>query len=155
MLEKVDAFQMRGLRCISKTEHSCYSRVSNQEVYDKVDIILNKGTDLNIRWQEFITSNRFDKPREIAKLSSYIMKRRDKLLGNVIRAASADAMRQLTITDDLKNLGVSIRRAGRPRMSETSEKCKSVYKKQFNEEGNTDDADHIQWLKNEAYSRKF
>ena len=48
MLKRLDAFQMRGLRYILKIEHSYYSRISNQEVYDKINIILNKGTDLNI-----------------------------------------------------------------------------------------------------------
>ena len=35
MLKRLDAFQMRELRYILKVEHSYYSRVSNQEVYDK------------------------------------------------------------------------------------------------------------------------
>ena len=34
MLNRLDAFQMPGLRRILKTEHSYYSRISNQKVYD-------------------------------------------------------------------------------------------------------------------------
>ena len=63
MLNRLDAFQMRGLRYILKTEHACYSGVSNQEVYDKINIVLNKGTDLNISWQEFIAAGKFDKTK--------------------------------------------------------------------------------------------
>ncbi len=48
MLNRLDAFQMRGLRYILKIEHAYYSGVSNQEVYDKINIVLNKGTDINM-----------------------------------------------------------------------------------------------------------
>ena len=80
MLKRLDAFQMRGLRYILKIEHSYYSRVSNQGIYDKINIILNKGTDLDITWQEFIAANRFDKPKQIVKLSDYVMHQQNKLL---------------------------------------------------------------------------
>ena len=39
---------------ILKIEHSFYSHVSNEEVYEKTNIVLNGGEDLNINWQEFI-----------------------------------------------------------------------------------------------------
>ena len=65
MLKRLDAFQMRGLRHILKIEHSYPSRVSNQEGYDKINIIPNKGTDLEITWQELIAANRFDKSKKI------------------------------------------------------------------------------------------
>ena len=69
MLNRLDAFQMRGLRYILKIEHAYYSGVSNQEVYDKINIVLNKGTDINITWQELIAASKFDKPKKIKKLS--------------------------------------------------------------------------------------
>ena len=47
MLNKRDAFQMRGPRCIPEIEHLYYSRISNEEVYDEINMILNNG-DLNI-----------------------------------------------------------------------------------------------------------
>ena len=52
MLHRLAAIQMRGLRYILKIEHAYYSGTSNKEVYDKINIILNKGTDINITWQE-------------------------------------------------------------------------------------------------------
>ena len=101
MLKRLDAFQMRGLRYILKTEHSYYSGISNQEVYDKINIILNKGTDINIMWQEFIAAEHFDNPKKIVKLSEYVMRQQNKLLGHVIRADRMDPMRLPTIDSNL------------------------------------------------------
>ena len=56
---------MRVLTYILKIEHVHYSRFSNQEVYDKINIVLNKGTDINITWQEFIAAGKFDKSKTI------------------------------------------------------------------------------------------
>ena len=97
MLKRLDAFQIRGLRYIIQIEHSYYSRVSNQEVYDKINIILIKDTDLNITWQEFIAANRFDNAKQNVKLSDYVMRQQNKLLGHVIRAENRDPMRLPTI----------------------------------------------------------
>ena len=110
MLKRPDAFQMRGLRYILKIEHSYYSRISNQEVYDKINIILNKGTDINITWQEFIAAEHFDNPKKIVKLSDYVMQQQNKSLGHVIRADMMDPMRLPTIDSNLNTLGVFIKK---------------------------------------------
>ena len=78
MLNRFDVFQMKGLRYTLKIEHAYYSGVSDREVYDKINIVLNKGTDINITWQEFIAANKFDKPKKIQKLSEYIMSQQAK-----------------------------------------------------------------------------
>ena len=119
---------MRGLRYILKIEHSYYSRISNQEVYDKINIILNRGTDINITWQEFIAASRYDNPKRIIKLSEYVMRQQNKLLGHIIRADGLDPMRFPTIDQDLNTPGVSIRRSGKPRLHWVKENCKWVYK---------------------------
>ena len=36
MLNRLDAFQMKGFRYIFKIDHAYYSRVSNQEIYEKI-----------------------------------------------------------------------------------------------------------------------
>ena len=59
MMDKLDAFQMIGLGHILKIEHAYYSGASNKEVYDEINIILNKGTDIIITWQEFIAVPNF------------------------------------------------------------------------------------------------
>ena len=69
MLNKIDAFQTRGLKYILKIEHSYYSQVSNEEVYNDINIISNNGVDLNISWQEFISAGHCDKPKNIRKLN--------------------------------------------------------------------------------------
>ena len=155
MLGRLDAFQMRGLRYILKIEHSYYSRISNEEVYDKINIILNKGTDIDITWQEFITANRFDKPKQIVKLSDYVMNQQNKLLGHVIRADPLDPMKQRTINNDLQIPGIYKRRVGRPRLSWVSENCKWIYKKQFQEDYDQNNPEHVQKLTKEAKDRKF
>ena len=155
MLNRLDAFQMRGLRYILKIEHSYYSRISNQDVFDKINIILNKGTDINVTWQEFINANRFDKPKTIVKLSDYVMNQQNTLLGHVIRADPLDPMRQPTINNDLQVPGIFKKRVGRPRLNWVYENCKWVFKKQFNEDYDCNDPEHIERLKNEAKERKF
>ena len=97
MLARLDAFQMRGLRYILKIEHSFYSHITNEEVYEKANIALNKGTDLNITWQELIAAGRFDKPKMITKLSDFVMKQQNKILGHIIRAPVTDLMRKPAI----------------------------------------------------------
>ena len=106
MLKRVDAFQMRGLRYILKIEHSYYSRVSNQEVYDKINIILNKGTDISITWQEFIAANTHDNPKKVKKLGEYIMQQQNKTLAHVMRADKEDPMRQMTPNESMGVPGV-------------------------------------------------
>ena len=113
---------------IHKIEHSYYSRISNQEVYDKINIILNKGTDINITWQEFIAAEHFDKPKTIVKLSDYVMRQQNKLLGHVIRADTLDPMRLPTINSKLETPGVFWKRTGKPRLHWVKENCKWVYK---------------------------
>ena len=93
-------------------------------MYDKINIILNKGTDINITWQEFIVNQRFDKLRKVVKLSDYVMRQQGKLLGHVIRANKNDPMRLPTITDNLETPGVYTKRVGRPRLAWVKENCK-------------------------------
>ena len=70
-------------------------------------MILNKGTDINITWQEFIANQRFDNLKKITKLSDYVMMQQGKLLGHIIRADESDPMRTPTINNRLETPGVS------------------------------------------------
>ena len=72
MLKRVDAFQMRGLRYILKMDHSYYSGISNQTVYDKARIVLNNGNDdeVNLSWDEWIGATELGNAKEIRKISS-------------------------------------------------------------------------------------
>ena len=83
--------------------------MSKQEVHDKI----NKGTDINITWQEFIAASKFDKPKNIQKLSEHIMNQQNGTFAHVVRADQQDSMKQMTMT---ANLEVPLRRVGRPRI---------------------------------------
>ena len=41
-----------------------FCRNPQSQIYDKINIISNKGSDLNISWQEFILANRFHNPKK-------------------------------------------------------------------------------------------
>ena len=67
LLARLDAFQIRGLRYILGIEHSFYSHVTNEEIYRKTNIALNKGKDLNISWEEFIRGTDYAQIKQIEK----------------------------------------------------------------------------------------
>jgi hypothetical protein len=148
MLNRLDAFQMRGLRYILKIEHAYYSGVSNQEVYDKINIVLNKGTDINITWQEFIAANKFDKPKNIQKSSEYIMNQQNRTFAHVVRADQQDPMKQMTMTENLEIPGVHLKRVGRPRITWIHANSKWIYEKAHPDDiYDPDKAEHKDWLK--------
>ena len=157
MLSRLDAFQMRGFRYILKIEHSYYSRVSNQKIYDKINIIYNKGTDLNISWQEFIAAHHFDHPKKLVKLSEYVMNQQNRILGHVIRTPKIDLdpMRTVTIDDNIQMPGVHIKRVGRPRYGWVKENCRWIYEKEKHEAYDPKNQTHDDFVKNLAIARKF
>ena len=147
---------MRGLRYILQIEHSYYSHVSNQEIYDKINIILNKGTDINITWQEFIVNQRFDNLKKIVKLSDYVMGQQGKLLGHLIRADKNDPMRMPTINDKLETPGVHWKMVGRPRLGWVKENCKWTFEHTLQKAWDSADEDNcVNQLIVQAMDRKF
>ena len=56
MLQRMGAFQMRGLRYILKIEHAYYSGVSNREVYDKIKRVLTETSRGNHLSQQTIST---------------------------------------------------------------------------------------------------
>jgi hypothetical protein len=97
LLARLDAFQMRGLRYILGIEHSYYSHTTNEEVYHKANIALNKGADLSLTWEEFIGANKIAQPKYVVKLSEYFMNQQSKALGHLIRADDNDMMKKVPI----------------------------------------------------------
>ena len=57
--DRLDAFQMRGLRHILGIEHASYSGVSNGEIYKRIKIALNEVDDLDIELSEFINAHKY------------------------------------------------------------------------------------------------
>ena len=157
MLKRLDAFQMRGFRYILKIEHSYYSRVSNQDIYDKINIIYNEGTDINITWQEFIAANHFDAPRKLVKLSDYVMNQQNRTRGHVIRIPEEipDPMRTVPIDRNLQMPGVCTKRIGRPRYGWVKENCRWIHEKDKNEPYDPKNQEHDNYVKQCAIERKF
>ena len=124
MLAKLDAFQMRGLRYILKIEHSFYSHVTNEEVYEKANIALNKGKDLNITWEEFINAGDYSDLKYVVKLSDYVMRQQNQILGHLIRAPNNDLMRRPAMGRHLAQNEQLYKRTGGPRMKWVGENCK-------------------------------
>ena len=69
LLNRLDAFQVRGLMYILGIEHSYYSGISNEEVYERVNIALNEGQDLNIEWSDFMSAHKFSDIKTMEKVS--------------------------------------------------------------------------------------
>ena len=118
LLNKIDAFQIRGSRYVLEIEHAYDSSIEFQkiEVYGKISIIQHKGTNLDITWQVFISANHFENPKQVKKLSEYIMTQQSETMVPVIRADWQDPMRQHTIINELHIPGVHMKRVGRPRV---------------------------------------
>ena len=117
LLNRLDAFQMRGLRYILGVEHAYYSGVSNEEIYERIKMVLNEGEDLNIEWSEFINAHKYSDIRTLEKVSDYVMRQQNSLYGHIIRADHSDIMRQVTITENLEPPKKMVLRSGRPRES--------------------------------------
>ena len=50
---RFDTFHMRGLGYILSIEHSYYSRISNSEVVEQMNLHLNNAEHANITWEQF------------------------------------------------------------------------------------------------------
>ena len=155
MLAKLDAFQMRGLRYILKIEHSFYSHVTNEEVYEKANIALNKGKDLNITWEEFINAGDYSDLKYVVKLSDYVMRQQNQILGHLIRAPNNDLMRRPAMGRHLAQNEQLYKRSGGPRMKWVGENCKYAYKRFCNEEFTYRNPEHIKKLTELAENRNF
>ena len=105
---------MRGLRYILGVEHAYYSGVSNEEIYERINIALNEGEDLNIEWSEFINAHKYSDIKTLEKASDYVMRQQNSLYSHIIRAEPSDIMRQVTITENPEPPKKSVLRSGRP-----------------------------------------
>ena len=155
LLAKLDAFQMRGLRYILKIEHSFYSHVTNEEVYKRANIALNRGRDLNITWEEIIAAGEFAEVKTVTKLSDYVMRQQGKLLGHLIRAPRDDLMRQPSLGENLVQNEQLYRRSGRPRPKWIDSNVDYMFRHLNQREIDRSRNDDIQLLQNQAIGRRF
>ena len=119
-MNKLDSFHYKGLRRILKIDHAYFSRVSNEQIIEKANIIANKGSNLNITWNHFLGQNKSAKVK-IRPISELIKKRQETLLGHIIRTDEDDPMRTVTLNSEGTRLTKTKKRVGRPRENWTYE----------------------------------
>ena len=153
LLNRLDAFQMRGLRYILGIEHSYYSGISDEEVYERVNIALSEGQDLNIEWSDFMSAHKFADIKTLEKVSDYIMRQQNSLYGHIIRADEGDIMKRITITESLEPPKREVLRSGRPRESWVWSNNKYAMKTHCSEEYDLNNDTHVEMITFLAHRR--
>ena len=97
-------------------DHAYHLRVTNEGIIERVEIMLNKGEDLDITWDEFMRANDMAKAKHFTRLSETVMRRQNTMLAHMIKADATDLLRGLTMTDGLQQWARSPKRAGLPRV---------------------------------------
>ena len=77
LISRLNAFQMKGFRKILKINHPFYSRVSNAEILETLNLNVGEAKEIRIK-----------------TVSEMIEEKKIKLLGHCIRAEKDDPMRQ-------------------------------------------------------------
>ena len=107
-----------------------HSQPANQDIFTtKLTSFFNKGTDINITWQEFIAAGHCDNPKKLTKPSDYVMKQQNSTLGHIIRNPDEenDPMKTITLDSNIQMPGVYFKRVGRPRYGWVKENCRWVF----------------------------
>ena len=103
---------------------------------------------MNVDWQEFIRGKEHADIKYIVKLSDWVMRQQNKILGHIIRAPASDLMAYAAIDGDLKHREQFYKKTGKPRMKWVGENCKYVYNSFYNEEFYHIDPTHIENIRN-------
>ena len=94
-------------------EHPFWSRVSNDEVYRKANMALNK-IEGEFEWIQFIMANH-GKVKTIRPISELIQERQVRLLGHLIREDDGSIMQMVTLNSEFGKWEPITRRRGKPR----------------------------------------
>ena len=124
-------------------------------MYEKVNIALNKETNLDITWEEFIAAGDYSDPKQVTKLSDFVMKQQNKILGHIIRAPAEDLMRRPAMGRHLQQNEQLYKRAGGPRMKWVGENCRYAYRSFYDEEFSYYNPEHIRKLTELAENTHF
>ena len=133
--------------------HAYHTGKSNEEVVKKVEMRLNKVTDLSITWEEFMRANEIATYKYFLKLSDTVMKRQNSLLAHLFRADDTDAMKAVTLKDD-KAFEYGWRRVGRPRQKWVNTNMR-YYWNNTREETYEETPEQINEIIKDAIERKF
>ena len=96
---KLDAFQMRGLRKISKIKHPSWSRVSNKKLLEIANDKLRNEQDKSC----------------LERLSKRLIERQIALLAHTIRPDEQDPLKTNSVDETGGRVRSDFRRTGRPR----------------------------------------
>ena len=155
---RLNAFHMRGLRYMLNIDHSYYSHISNDEVIERANKVLNKIDTSNITWQQFLIDKaaRGEEVKKIKLVGDIILERQQTLLGHLIRRdRNEDLMRWVSIDNDLQRPQLYKKKTGRPRASWIEDNLYAVNRKLFNDVWDPNDQHKIDRLIQAANDRKF
>ena len=96
---KIDAFQMRGLRKILKVKHPYWSMISNKKLLEIANDKLGNEQDKSC----------------LTKLSSRLIERQIVLFAHTIRLEDQDPFKRIAIDEAGNRVRSDFRRTGRPR----------------------------------------
>ena len=96
---KIDAFQMRGLRKILKIKHPYWSKVSNKKLLEIANDKLREERDKKC----------------LERLSNRLIERQIVLVAHTIRLDEQDPLKRISIDETGGRVKADFRRAGRPR----------------------------------------
>merc|ERR1711966_485601 len=96
-LKILDTFQLRGLRQILGIQPAFYFRISHDKVIERANIIMNKGENFEITWEQFKVE-KTGATEKIKRISTMIKNKQNTLLGHLIRADNWDqSLREVSI----------------------------------------------------------
>ena len=127
---------MRGLRYMLNIDHSYYSHISNEEVIEEANKVLNKIDTTTITWEQFIIDKaaRGEEIKKIKLVGDIILERQQTLLGHLLRRdRNEDLMRWVKIDSDLQRPWLYKKKTGRPRANWIEDNLMSVSMRLFNE----------------------
>jgi len=159
--DRLNAFHMRGIRYILNIDHSYYSRISNEEVLNRMNLAINDANNLNITWEQFrIQKEVANQHYKATKLvGDLILERQETLLGHVLRLEDNDLMRTVTCNNQLRRPYQLYKRTGATRLNWFDDNINRVFNK-FNGadeyvEFDHTNQEHVALIKEKAYNREF
>ena len=130
---RLNSFHMRGLRYILDIDHSYYSRVSNEQVVAKANLLLNSiPPEQQITWHQFKVDciNNNHEYKNIKLVGEIILDRQQTLLGHLIRSPMSNLQRKVAFDEKLKRPHQLYKKTGHPRSSWVDDNLQRAFLRQ-------------------------
>ena len=158
---RLDAFHMRGLRYILNIEHTYYSRISNKDVIEQMNLHLNSAEHENITWEQFMIDKEFKREdyKSTKLVGDIILDRQMALLGHIIRREPHELCRRVALDENLQRPSQLYKRVGATRLDWVTDNLARAHSA-FHDENhlltyNPQDVEHVQNLINCAKNYDF